>query len=262
MRIGRALERRLNDFDELARGARARCCSTRCRPDEMRAGRSADGRRAICSASRGRRLPQVTDARGRYGAARVHRLRRGRDLPPDPERFALLYRLLLAAVQDERDLLRSRVRPAMSARLDGWPGGAARRPQDEGLRALPAIADETARALRRLVRAGALHRCERDGAVLRAPLHRHELGDPDALPLGALGRRSADSARARRKADVPADGCARAGLADLLRVDLQSGAAQGEDDADGDAEEILAQPAGGRTHSLADPRRRSRRRRR
>ena len=48
------------------------------------------------------------------------------------------------------------------------------------------IGDDDGRALCRLVRAGAFHRrAQRD--LLRAPVHRHALVDPDALPPARIG---------------------------------------------------------------------------
>ena len=70
------------------------------------------------------------------------------------------------------------------------------------------IGDGGRRALRRLVRARALHR-RAQRAVLRAPLHRHALGDPDARRCVRTGTASdSPSAPGADKRDAPADDAA------------------------------------------------------
>ena len=161
----------------------------------------------------------------------------------DPERFAILYRLLWR-LQDNHDLLRCRDRSRRRAGHGDGQGGASRRAQDACLRPLPRDRPRARVALRRLVRAGASHR--RAGrAVLRQALCRHALVDPDAGPLRALGRPRALVHAGRQQERGAGRRPAGGNLAALLRQHLQSGAAEGEGDADGDAEEILEEPARG-----------------
>ena len=56
------------------------------------------------------------------------------------------------------------------------------------------------------------------------------------------------------KGDAPARGRHRGAVAHLFREHLQSGAAEGEGHAEGDAEEILAEPSRGLAHSRSDRR--------
>ena len=163
----------------------------------------------------------------------------------DPERFALLYRLLWR-LRGNHDLLDDRDRSGRRAGSRRWP----RRCAATSTRCTPSSASarsarEQRVAFRRLVRAGASHR--RTGrAVLRAPLRRHALVDPDAGRSARIGTATRVSITPGvSKADAPDGRPARGNLAALLRQHLQSGAAEGEGDADGDAEEILAEPAGG-----------------
>ncbi len=160
-----------------------------------------------------------------------------------PERFALLYRLLWRLRQQPRSARyrdRSRCR---RTRRDG-KGGAPRRAQDARLRPLPRNRPRAQIAFRRLVRAGTSHR--RTGrAVLRAPVRRHAVVDPDAGSLRALGRPCRLDHAGRRQVRGADAGPPGGNLAQLLRVDLQPGAAEGGGDAQRDAEEVLAEPAGG-----------------
>ena len=119
-------------------------------------------------------------------SARFVELAQAAILHRNPERFALLYRLLWRLRQQPRSArYRDRSRCGRGRR-DG-EGRAPRRAQDARLRPLPRNRPRAEIALRRLVRAGASHR--RTGrAVLRAPLCRHALVDPDAGCLRALGR--------------------------------------------------------------------------
>src|SRR4029453_4002929 len=98
--------------------------------------------------------------------------------------------------------------------------------------------------LRRLVRTGASYR--RTGrAVLRAPVRRHALVDPDAGSLRALGRPCRLDHAGRQPIRSAHRRPPGRNLAELLRLDLQPGAAEGGGDAERDAEEVLAEPARG-----------------
>ena len=110
-----------------------------------------------------------------------------------------------------------------------------------------------ASALRRLVRARASHRPP-GGELLRQPLHQHALVDPDAGAVDPLGWRDADRRSGRDARRCAVGRSARGDVAHLLRVDLQPGAAEGRCDAEGDAEEILAQHAGDLARSPPDRR--------
>src|SRR5690606_23418581 len=117
-------------------------------------------------------------------------------------------------------------------------------PQDEGLRPLPAGRGRAGRGMGRLVRAGAPGGGD-DRPLLRPPLRHHALVDPDAGRQRALGRGD-DRLRA---AGDPRHGARRGRdggvLADLLRLDLQSGAAEDPGDAGRDAQALLEEPARG-----------------
>jgi hypothetical protein len=90
-----------------------------------------------------------------------------------------------------------------------------------------------------LVRAGASHH-RAGGAILRAPLCRHAVVDPDARPLRALGW-PFDFIHISRQQGGSADlGSVETDVAALLRDDLQSCPAQGEGHA-----EVLEELAGG-----------------
>ena len=88
---------------------------------------------------------------------------------------------------------------------------------------------------RRLVRARAPHR-RGEGAVLRAPLHAHALGDPDAGAQRRAGTASGSAfgPGARRDQAPPADAGEKLWLT-YYQQHLQSGAAEAGDDAEGDA---------------------------
>ena len=89
-----------------------------------------------------------------------------------------------------------------------------------------------------------------------SPLHRHALDHPDARMRRLTGTASAcrsaleRGARRRRLKTAPKR-CGRP----ISAEHLQSGAAQGEGHAGGDAEEILAEPSRGFAHSRSDCRR-------
>ena len=111
----------------------------------------------------------------------------------DPERFALLYRLLWR-LRGNHDLLEVATDPdvaevaamAKAVRRDEHKMHAFVRFRE--------IGREQQVAFRRLVRAGASHRGT-GRAVLRQPLRRHALVDPDARRLRALGRPCASRSR-------------------------------------------------------------------
>ena len=108
------------------------------------------------------------------------------------------------------------------------------------------------RALRRLVRAGAPHR-RAAAAVLRPPLRRHALVDPDAATRSLHWDGEALDLRPRRQpARRAGRRCARGALAHLLRRDLQPGAAEAAGDEREMPQALLAEPARGRAHSRAD----------
>ena len=142
-----------------------------------------------------------------------------------------------------------RVRSAGASAASDAEIGAARHAQDDGVRALPPGRRRSRRALRRLVRARASHPAARR-AVLRRPLRRDALVDPDAGRLAALGRRKLTFGPAVDRSEAPREDDAGGLVARLLPLDIQSGARQSRRDARRDAEEILAQSARGR----ADPR--------
>ena len=100
----------------------------------------------------------------------------------------------VAAARPSRSA-RGRDRSRRGAGYRDGQGGAPRRAQDACLCPLPRSRPRTERALRRLVRTRASHR-RTGGAVLRPPLRRHAVVDPDAGRLRALGRpRGLDSRR-------------------------------------------------------------------
>ena len=157
----------------------------------------------------------------------------------------------------------ARARPASRparCRLDRGAGdvagGAPRHAQDEGLRPFSHAGRCRRRptAARRLVRARASHR-RGDGTVLRAPLHDHALGHPDAAAQRPLGRRAPVARPARTSRPGAAGRRRRAALAHLLREHLQPGAPEGEGDAKGDAEALLAELAGSPADRPPDRRR-------
>ena len=177
--------------------------------------------------------------------AKFVELARSAILHRDPERFAILYRLLWR-LRSHHDLLEVATDPDVARCGDGQ-GGPPRPAQDAGLRSFSRNRARTDIAFRRLVRARASHR-RSHRTVLRQPLRRHALVDPDAGCLRALGRpcRRLHAGRQPGRGAVgrPAGG----NLAALLRQHLQSGPAEGEGDARRDAEEILEEPAGGLDH--------------
>ncbi len=108
----------------------------------------------------------------------------------DPERFALLYALLLKlrsnkkALEDRADPLVDRLEKlAKEVRRDAHKMHAFVRFRE--------VEDEWRHALRRLVRARPPYRPAR-GGILHAPLRQHALVDPDARVVHSLGRRDAD----------------------------------------------------------------------
>ena len=239
------------DFDGWRRrgataGARRACRAGRCHVDGRRR-RPAGLFDGETRRDRAARRPAL------QRAARVRRARRASAFcHRDPERFALLYRLLwrlqasAACSTIAADPLTSPSVEAMAkaVRRDIHKMHAFVRFREIATRGRP--------ALRRLVRAGAPHR--RGGrAVLRRPLRGDALVDPDAGALRALGRRDcSSSAPASPKRDAPREDA----LEDLWRAyyatifnpaRLKVAAMQS-----GDAEEILAEPAGGGAHSGAD----------
>ena len=116
--------------------------------------------------------------------------------------------------------------------------------QDAGLCPLSRNRPRAEIALRRLVRAGTSH-CRGHRAVLRAALCRHGLVDPDPGHLRALGRPCRRLYAGGEQSRSPLGRPLGRNLAALLRQHLQSGPAEGEGDAGRDAQEILAEPAGG-----------------
>ena len=132
----------------------------------------------------------------------------------DPERYALLYRLVWRVLNGERDLLEVASDPLVH-RLDLMARSVRRdlHKMHAFVRFRRMRAGRPG-ALRRLVRAGAFHPGS-GGAVLRRPLPLARLDDPDPDRLRALGPRGAEpSARPARREDAP-DGTAsrRAGAA-------------------------------------------------
>ena len=120
----------------------------------------------------------------------------------DPERFALLYAMLLKlranrrAMEDRADPLLDRLeRMAKEVRRDLHKMHAFVRFRE--------VERRCRRALRRFLRARPSHRPRHRG-LLRAPLHRDALVDPDPRTVDPLGRRDArPKARARRRGDAP-----------------------------------------------------------
>uniref|UniRef100_A0A0N5A077 LigA n=1 Tax=Parastrongyloides trichosuri TaxID=131310 RepID=A0A0N5A077_PARTI len=146
------------------------------------------------------------------------------------------------------------VRPRRGRGGGSGEGGAPRRPQDEGLRALSTDARRSGRALGGVVRTGASGAAG-DGPLLRAPVQRHAVVDSDAGRGGALGRNAPDLRPARRSITDARRGRGGGFLAHLLRLDLQSGAAAASGDAVGNAQALLEKPAGGRADPGTDRRR-------
>ena len=122
-------------------------------------------------------------------------------------------------------------------------GGAPRHPQDARLRPLPR--GRGRRGTRFVAWFEPEHHIVRARRrLLRPPLRQHALVDPDARAVsihwdGEQLSEGPGAIRARRAGRRPAGG----DVEDLLRLDLQSGAAEGRRDAQGDAEEILEKHA-------------------
>ena len=226
-----------------------------------RAGRARSRQLALRRRRRARSLRRRSA--GRHGDRRRRRRRRRgaagqraggvpaaqRERRPAPRPRALRPALSAAlALPGRARPARRSARSRLAARRRDGAGGAARHAQDEGVRALPhdrrARTTNARRAVaRRLVRARASHR-RGDGAVLRAPLHGHALGDPDAGAQRPLGRRAALARPGR--APRPGAACRRRreALAHLLPEHLQSGAPEARRHAEGDAQALLEEPAG------------------
>ena len=139
-----------------------------------------------CGCARRSRLPQRVGEL--IGLVVCHR---------DPERYALLYRLVWRVLHGERAASR---RGERSARPSARPDGAhdpPRSPQDARLPALSPRRGRGSRALRRLVRARPLHPGG-NRALLRRPLPLPRLDDPDAHRLDAVGSRQRSCSARRR----------------------------------------------------------------
>ena len=232
----------------MARGGAPACSRRACAPDDV-----------VWRCRRRRRPVRATPSAAAAGAGERPRCRaissNWRETSichSDPERFALLYRLLLAAMQGEPALLTMR-RPTRrcSACADGEGRCGATRHKMTAFVRFRAGRGRGRRALRRLVRAGA-HILAATRAVLRRPLRQHALVDPDAGRLRALGRHDA----ALRPGGATRRGAARGRVEDCWRtyyaaIFNPARLKVGDHEAR-DAEEILAQPAGGAAHSGAD----------
>ena len=167
----------------------------------------------------------------------------------DPERHALLYAAVWRTLHGERQLLEIATDPLVH-RLERMAKSVRR-----DLHKMHAfvrfrrIGGGGRRAVRRLVRARTLHPGG-DRQFLRRAVPGAALDDPDADRHALLGPPDADGrpagpprGRARRRS-------VRGRLARLLREHVQSGAASTSTaDPRRDAEEILAEPARGRTRS-------------
>ena len=155
----------------------------------------------------------------------------------------------------------TRSTPTACAREQHGAGGAARHAQDEGLRALPRRSSRRATATPLHVAwfEPEHHIVEADRAVLRAPLRQHALGDPDARAQRRTGTatrsRFGPGARRARRAAAPTP--ARRCGSPTTRSIFNPARLKLAHDAEGDAAQLLAQPAGGRADRAA---RRARRR--
>ena len=121
------------------------------------------------------------------------------------------------------------------------------------VRALPRGRDRRRRALRRLVRARASHR-RAARAVLRRRFASMRWSILTPERLAALGRRTLSFGPGRRPARGAARRRCRGRLAHLLRSIFNPARAEVGAMRARDAEEILAQPAGGAADSAADRR--------
>ena len=140
------------------------------------------------------------------------------------------------------------------ARAASGPGGAPRHAQDEGVCALSAGARrhvhpgrQRRTAARGVVRAGAPHRAG-GGAVFHAPVHANALGHPDTGAQHRLERPAAAARPWRTQSRCPAGRRGRAVVADLLPKHLQPSAFEAQDDAKGNAQALLEEPARGAVH--------------
>ena len=144
----------------------------------------------------------------------------------DPERFALLYALLLRLRERAAGCSRIAADPLVRAARGHGEGGAARHPQDARLRPLPRGRGGGRHPLRRLVRARAPYRPRRR-RLLRPPLRQHGLVDPDARAAlhwdGARCSRPGRRPRRRARRAIRLEAMWRTYYASHL----QSGAAEG-----------------------------------
>ena len=167
----------------------------------------------------------------------------------DPERFALLYAMLLRLKTNKRAL--DDAADPLVRRLPTSPRRCVATSTRCTRSSASAIDD------RRRHRFVAFfepehHIVRARRGLLRQPLRQHALVDPDAGAVDPLGRRDADAKAPARPAPTHRRATRSRRLAHLLRIDLQPGAAEGRRDAEGDAEEILAQHAGDLARSAAD----------
>ena len=183
------------------------------------------------------------------GPARLRRSRPDASIcHSDPERFALLYAMLLRlktnrhALDDQADPLVRRLQDlAKAVRRDIHKMHAFVRFREIDDRFVAFFEPEH-------------HIVRRSVELLRQSLHQHALVDPDARAVDPLGRGDAERRPGRDARRCAVRRSARGDVAHLLRQHLQPRAAEGRRDAQGDAEEILAQHAGDLARSAPDRR--------
>ena len=164
-----------------------------------------------------------------------------------PDRFALLYDVLWRIAHGERGARRTAADPAVAQLNEYASNVGATSTRCTRSCAFARARPKTARIIRRLVRAAALHP-EARNPVLRRSLRQYGLADRDAEGTAAWSEGGSSLARPRQGAGGERRR-ARRTLAHLLPHDVQSRARAAEGDGQSNAAALLAQHAGDRAHS-------------